>query len=345
MQQQETGGAIVNISSISAAPARRPTIAAYGAAKAGLDSLTALAGDGVGAEGAGQLDRRRPVPHRADRRPLRRRRLGRARSSATIPLGRMARPEEVGNVAAFLASDLASYVSGATRRLSRRGRDPRLPVCVQNGGLLHEQSFSKVASRSSPARAAASAARTRSSSPAHGAAVVVNDFGVSLRRRGHGRDPGRRRWSPRSRRPAAGRSPTAPTSPTSSRRAAMVQQAIDDVRRPRHPGQQRRLRPRPDARQHLRGGVGRGDPRAPQGPLRAAAARRRLLARRGQGGPPARGPGHQHLVRRRAAGLGRPGDVLRRQGRHRRAHPGRRRRRWGGTASRSTRSRRSPGPG
>ena len=127
-------------------------------------------------------------------------------------------------------------------------------------------------------------ARARASPPT-ARAVVVNDFGVS---------------PPDGRRPAGAvaadevvdeissaggePSPTAPTSPTSSRPPAMVQQAIDDLRRPRRPGQQRRLRPRPDARQHQRGGVGRRHPRAPQGALRAAAARRRLLARRGQGG-------------------------------------------------------------
>ncbi len=37
----------------------------------------------------------------------------RAGAQASIPMGRMAKPEEVAQVAAFLASDLASYVSGA----------------------------------------------------------------------------------------------------------------------------------------------------------------------------------------------------------------------------------------
>ena len=42
----------------------------------------------------------------------------------TIPLGRMARPEEVGNVAVFLASDLASYVSGARVACHGGGEPP-----------------------------------------------------------------------------------------------------------------------------------------------------------------------------------------------------------------------------
>ena len=42
----------------------------------------------------------------------------------TIPLGRMARPEEVGNVAVFLASDLASYVSGARITCDGGGEPP-----------------------------------------------------------------------------------------------------------------------------------------------------------------------------------------------------------------------------
>ena len=79
--------------------------------------------------------------------------------------------------------------------------------------------------------------------------------------------------------------------------AAMVRQAIDTLRRARHPGQQRRLRARPDAGEHLRGGVGRRHPGPPQGPLRAAAARRRVVAQRGQGGTPAGRAGDQHVAR------------------------------------------------
>jgi NAD(P)-dependent dehydrogenase (short-subunit alcohol dehydrogenase family) len=49
---------------------------------------------------------------------------GVARVAATVPLGRMAEPADVGNVAAFLASDLAAYVSGATIECHGGGEAP-----------------------------------------------------------------------------------------------------------------------------------------------------------------------------------------------------------------------------
>lgn len=122
MQQQDDGGAIVNISSISAhRPA--PTIAAYGAAKAGLDSLTrSLAMEWgpkvrVNAIDVGLCRTENTDDHYG----------GDARVAAierTIPLGRMAAPEEVGSVAVFLASDLASYVSGARVSCDGGGEPP-----------------------------------------------------------------------------------------------------------------------------------------------------------------------------------------------------------------------------
>jgi len=37
-----------------------------------------------------------------------------SKATAAIPMGRIGRPEEIASVAAFLASDDASYVNGAT---------------------------------------------------------------------------------------------------------------------------------------------------------------------------------------------------------------------------------------
>ena len=44
--------------------------------------------------------------------------------SKTIPLGRMGSPEDIGNGCLFLASDLASYVSGATLEIHGGGEKP-----------------------------------------------------------------------------------------------------------------------------------------------------------------------------------------------------------------------------
>ncbi len=43
---------------------------------------------------------------------------------ATIPLGRLARPEDVGRAAAFLASPLAAYISGAMLQVHGGGERP-----------------------------------------------------------------------------------------------------------------------------------------------------------------------------------------------------------------------------
>lgn len=122
VMQQQGSGAIINISSISAhRPA--PTIAAYGAAKAGLDSLTrSLAMEWgprvrVNAIDVGLCRTEQTDDHYGDDARV-------AAIEATIPLGRMATPTEVGNVAVFLASDLASYVSGARVTCDGGGEPP-----------------------------------------------------------------------------------------------------------------------------------------------------------------------------------------------------------------------------
>jgi NAD(P)-dependent dehydrogenase (short-subunit alcohol dehydrogenase family) len=122
MQQQEYGGAIVNVSSVSATRPS-PGTAAYGAAKAGLDSLTrSLAVEWapkvrVNAIDVGLCRTENTDDHYGGD-------AGVAAIERTIPLGRMARPEEVGRVAVFLASDLASYVSGARIECHGGGEPP-----------------------------------------------------------------------------------------------------------------------------------------------------------------------------------------------------------------------------
>lgn len=122
MQGQDGGGSIVNVSSISAhRPA--PTIAAYGAAKAGLDALTrSLAMEWgprvrVNAVDVGLCRTENTDDHYGGDERV-------AAIERTIPLGRMATPLEVGHVVAFLASDLAAYVSGARVACDGGGEPP-----------------------------------------------------------------------------------------------------------------------------------------------------------------------------------------------------------------------------
>ncbi|EUA23806.1 enoyl-(Acyl carrier) reductase family protein [Mycobacterium xenopi 4042] len=49
-----------------------------------------------------------------------------ARVAATVPLGRLAKPADIGWAAAFLASDLASYISGATLAVHGGGEPRRI---------------------------------------------------------------------------------------------------------------------------------------------------------------------------------------------------------------------------
>jgi len=112
MQRQDTGGAIVMISSVSG---HRPSpgTAAYGAAKAGLDNLVGtLAVEWapkvrVNSVVAGMVRTEQAHLHYGDDEDV-------ARVGRTVPLGRLAEPREIGACVAFLASPLASYVSGAT---------------------------------------------------------------------------------------------------------------------------------------------------------------------------------------------------------------------------------------
>jgi NAD(P)-dependent dehydrogenase (short-subunit alcohol dehydrogenase family) len=122
MQGQESGGAIVNISSVSALRPS-PGTAAYGAAKAGVDSLTrSLAVEWAPRVRVNSVDVGLCRTEDTDDHYGGDDRV--AAIERTIPLGRMAEPSEVGRVVAFLASDLASYVSGAQVACHGGGEPP-----------------------------------------------------------------------------------------------------------------------------------------------------------------------------------------------------------------------------
>jgi NAD(P)-dependent dehydrogenase (short-subunit alcohol dehydrogenase family) len=122
MQNQQHGGSIVNITSVSG---RRPTpgTAAYGAAKAGIENLTqTLAVEWaprvrVNALVVGMVETEQAELFYGDAESI-------AAISAHVPLGRLATPDDVGWAAAFLASDAASYISGAALEVHGGGEPP-----------------------------------------------------------------------------------------------------------------------------------------------------------------------------------------------------------------------------
>lgn len=122
MQQQDRGGLILNIGSVAAIrPA--PGTAAYAAAKAGLITLTqALAIEWapavrVNCVTAGLVRTDASHDHYGDERNL-------AAIAATVPLGRMAAPDDVANACLLLASPLASYLTGANLVVDGGGQLP-----------------------------------------------------------------------------------------------------------------------------------------------------------------------------------------------------------------------------
>lgn len=122
MQTQDSGGSIINITSVSG---HRPSpgSAAYSAAKAGVDNLTAtLAVEWapkvrVNSVVVGMVETEQSELFYGDAESV-------AAISATVPLGRLAKPADVGWAAAFLASDAASYISGASLETHGGGEPP-----------------------------------------------------------------------------------------------------------------------------------------------------------------------------------------------------------------------------
>jgi NAD(P)-dependent dehydrogenase (short-subunit alcohol dehydrogenase family) len=122
MQTQTHGGSIINITSVSG---RRPTpgTAPYGAAKAGIESLTTtLAVEWapkvrVNSVVVGMVETEQSELFYGDADSI-------AAISANVPLKRLAKPTDVGWAAAFLASDAASYISGASLEVHGGGEPP-----------------------------------------------------------------------------------------------------------------------------------------------------------------------------------------------------------------------------
>lgn len=122
MQEQSEGGCIINIGSVSGLRPS-PKTAAYGAAKAGLLNLTtSLSVEWaprvrVNAIAAGMILTEKAELHFGE---------GPVRDAVerTAPMGRMALPRDVADVCLFLASPLASYVTGASILLHGGGEWP-----------------------------------------------------------------------------------------------------------------------------------------------------------------------------------------------------------------------------
>ena len=122
MQSQDEGGCIINIASVSTIRPS-PGTAAYGAAKAGLVNLgTSLAVEWapkvrINAIICGLTETEQSHLHYGDEE-------GVAAVGRTIPLGRMAVPRDVGDSCLFLASPLASYISGTSIAVHGGGEAP-----------------------------------------------------------------------------------------------------------------------------------------------------------------------------------------------------------------------------
>ena len=131
MQQQEHGGSIINIGSVSAHQAA-PLSAAYSAAKAGLLQLTrSLALEWapkvrVNHVTAGLVMTEDAAQHYGQD--------GGASVARAIPMGRMATPADVASACLFLASPLAAYVTGADLAVHGGGEFPARFLTARDAG-------------------------------------------------------------------------------------------------------------------------------------------------------------------------------------------------------------------
>ncbi|WP_026917479.1 SDR family oxidoreductase [Gordonia shandongensis] len=138
MTRQDGGGSIVNVSSVSG---HRPSpgTAAYGAAKAGLDNLTeSLAVEWapavrVNSVVCGPVETELSHLHYGDDD-------GVAAVGETIPMGRLARPADIGSAVAYLLSPVAGFVTGSTVTVHGGGERPAFLAAanVDHGAPAHQ---------------------------------------------------------------------------------------------------------------------------------------------------------------------------------------------------------------
>jgi len=128
MIHQGKGGSIINISSLVGIAPPSSLCIPYGLAKAGIINFTATAAVDLGkynirvnaiAPGRTETPMTARMYHNRPKR--------REAQVKLIPLGRIGKPEDIGRVAVFLASDAAAYISGHT--------------IVVSGGLTHLYTF------------------------------------------------------------------------------------------------------------------------------------------------------------------------------------------------------------
>ncbi len=110
IMKQQGYGKIINISSIAGKMGDITSAPGYGPSKAGIDALTKtlarqLAQFGINVNGVAPhaIETEMSAQWSEDRRK---------QISASIPLGRLGKPEDVANAVLFLASDEASFITG-----------------------------------------------------------------------------------------------------------------------------------------------------------------------------------------------------------------------------------------
>ncbi|MFH0873610.1 MAG: SDR family oxidoreductase [Candidatus Komeilibacteria bacterium] len=120
MIKQKTGGKIINITSIDALHPSMPNLSAYDASKHGVWGFTksaalglaphkiwvnAIAPGGIATPGSGVNPKTGKYNSKKQEETMK-------AFSANIPMGRIGQPDDIGKVALFLASDMASYMTG-----------------------------------------------------------------------------------------------------------------------------------------------------------------------------------------------------------------------------------------